>query len=60
MLNAVTTGLTTVISWVGTVVSAMTSTSGDLKELLPIFAVGIACSAMFLAVKGIRSLAWGA
>lgn len=60
MLNAVTTGLTTVISWVGTVVSAMTSSSGDLKELLPIFAVGIAASAMFLAVKGIRSLAWGA
>lgn len=60
MLNAVTTGLTTVISWVGTVITSLTSTTGDLKELLPIFAVGIGASAMFLAVKGIRSLAWGA
>lgn len=60
MINAVTTGLTTVINWVGTVVTAMTTSSGALNELLPIFAVGIACSAMFLAVKGIRSLAWGA
>lgn len=60
MINAVTTGLTTVIGWVGTVVTSLTSTTGDLKELLPLFAVGIACSAMFLAVKGIRSLAWGA
>lgn len=63
MLAAVTSGLTTVLGWVGTMVNALVGsgeTGGQLSELLPIFAVGIACSAMFLAVKGIRSLAWGA
>lgn len=63
MIAAVTSGLTTVIGWAGTMVSALVGsgeTGGQLAELLPIFAVGIAASAMFLAVKGIRSLAWGA
>lgn len=63
MLTAVTTGLTTVLGWVGIVINALVGSgenAGQLSELLPIFAVGIGASAMFLAVKGIRSLAWGA
>lgn len=63
MLTAVTSALTTVVGWVGTMINALVGsgeTAGQLSELLPIFAVGIAASAMFLAVKGIRSLAWGA
>lgn len=60
MLEAVTTALTTVISWVGTVVSEVTGTDGKLKELLPLLAVGIAVSALMLGVKAIRSFAWGA
>lgn len=40
MLEAVTTALTTVIGWVGTVVSALTTTDGDLSALLPLLAVG--------------------
>lgn len=59
MIDAVTTALGTVISWVGTVVSAVTSTSGQLKDLLPLLAVGIAVSALMLGVKAIRSFAWG-
>ena len=42
MLDAVTTGLTTVIGWIGTVVTSVTS--GALKDLLPLFAIGIAIS----------------
>lgn len=60
MIEAVTTALGTVISWVGTVVSAVTSTSGQLKDLLPLLAVGIAVSALMLGVKAIRSFVWGA
>lgn len=60
MIDAVTTALGTVISWVGTVVSAVTSPSGQLKDLLPLLAVGIAVSALMLGVKAIRSFAWGA
>ena len=60
MLEAVTSGLTTVIGWCGTVIDAMTGTDGQLSELLPLFAVGIAISVIFLGVKVVRSIVWGA
>lgn len=60
MLSAVTDALTTVISWVGTVVDALTATDGKLAELLPLLAVGVAISALMLGVKAIRSFIWGA
>lgn len=60
MLAAVTSSLTSVISWIGTVITAITSETGDLNELLPLFAVGISISVVFLAVKAIRSIVWGA
>ena len=40
MLEAVSTALGTVISWVGDVVSALTTTDGELSALLPLLAVG--------------------
>lgn len=58
MVEAVTSGLTTVIGWIGTVVTSVTT--GDLKELLPLFAIGIAISAVLLGIKVIRSIVWGA
>lgn len=60
MLEAVTSGLTTVIGWVGSVVDALLGTDGQLAELLPLFAIGIAISAILFAIKGIKSLIWGA
>ena len=60
MLESVTTGLTTVIGWVGTVVDALTSTDGQLSALLPLLAIGVAVSALMLGVKAIRSFIWGA
>ena len=57
MMEAVTTALGTVISWVGTVVTAVTS--GELSSLLPLLAVGVAISALMLGVKAIKSFAWG-
>lgn len=60
MVEAVTTALTSVIGWVGAVVSALTGASGALKDLLPLLAIGIAVSALMLGVKAIRSFAWGA
>ena len=59
MLEAVTTALGTVISWVGDVVSALTTTEGELSALLPLMAIGIAISALMLGVKAIKSFAWG-
>jgi hypothetical protein len=60
MLAAVTSGLTTVIGWVGTVITAITGENGALAPLLPLFAIGIAISVVFLGIKAIRSIVWGA
>lgn len=60
MLQAVTDAITTVIGWIGSVISALTGADGQLNELLPLFAVGIAVSAFLLGIKAIRSITWGA
>lgn len=60
MLEAVTSALTTVIGWVGSVVTALTGAEGQLNELLPLLAVGVAVSALMLGFKAIRSAIWGA
>lgn len=60
MLEAVTSGITTVIGWVGTVIDAIIGTDGELAALLPLFAVGIAISAILFGIKAIKSIIWGA
>lgn len=60
MLEAVTSGFTTVLGWMGTFADALLTTEGDLAAYLPLVGVGIAVSVLFLGIKGLRSLAWGA
>lgn len=60
MLEAVTSALGTVISWVGTVVTALVGADGALAELLPLLAIGVAISALMFGIKAIRSFIWGA
>lgn len=60
MLEAVTSGITTVIGWVGTVVTSLLGEAGELKELLPLFAIGVSISAILLGVKIVKSFIWGA
>lgn len=60
MLEAVTSGIGTVIGWVGTVIDALVTTDGALASLLPLFAVGVAISAIMLGVKIARGIIWGA
>lgn len=60
MLDAVTSALTQVLTWIGTVVTSITGASGDLKELLPLFAIGIAISVFLFGIKAIKSIIWGA
>ena len=59
MLEAVTSGLTTVLAWIGTVISALVTTDGELSALMPLLAIGISISVVFLGVKAIKSLVWG-
>lgn len=58
LMNAVTEGISTVISWVGDVVTALTT--GELAPLLSLLAVGIAISGFAFTIKAIRSITWGA
>lgn len=60
MMDAVTSALTTVIQWMGTVLTALTTSTGALYQLLPLFAIGIAISAFLFALNGIRRVTWGA
>lgn len=59
MLEAVTSGIGTVIGWVGTVVDALVGEAGELAYLLPLFAIGVAISAILLGIKIIRGMIWG-
>lgn len=59
MIAEVTTALGTVIDWVGTVISSLTGTDGELAALLPLWAIGVSISALLFGVKVIRSFAWG-
>lgn len=60
MLEQIGTVLTQFIAWVGEVVTALTTTGGDLYALLPLFAIGIAVSVFLVAFKSIRRITWGA
>lgn len=60
MVEAVKTALGTVIEWVGIVINSITGTEGQLSELLPLFAIGIAISALLFGVRAIKSVVWGA
>lgn len=59
LINAVGTGLTTVIGWIGNVLTALLSADGALNPLLPLVAIGVAISAIMLTVKVIKTFAWG-
>lgn len=60
MIEAIGSAITSVIGWTGEVVTALTSAEGALNELLPLFAIGVAVSAVMLGVKVIKGFVWGA
>ena len=60
MLAAVTSAISTVLGWVGTVITSLTSENGELASLLPLFAITVAVSAVMLGIKIIRGFVWGA
>lgn len=60
MLAAVTSAIGDVLDWVGSVITSLTGAEGELNALLPLFAIGIAISAVLLGIKLIKSIVWGA
>lgn len=59
MLAAVSNAITTVIGWVGTFITSLVGENGALAELLPLFAIGIAISAVLLGIRIVKSIVWG-
>lgn len=60
MLALVTSGITTVIGWIGTVVDSIVGEAGELATLGPLFAIGISISAILLGIRICRGIIWGA
>ena len=60
MIAAIGDAFTGVIGWVGQYVSALVGAEGALKELLPVFAIGIGVSVLMLGIKATKSMTWGA
>lgn len=60
LMNAVGDALTTIIGFVGEVVTALVGEAGSLKDLLPLFAIGIAIAVFAWAFRAIRDVIWGA
>lgn len=60
MLTAISSALSELLTMIGSVISALTTSSGALNALLPVFAIGIAIALVGWVVSLIRRLAWGA
>ena len=60
MWAAVTDAFSSMLTLVGSFVTALTSSSGALYPLLALFAIGIAISLVMVAVKIVRKVTWGA
>lgn len=59
MIEAITSGVTTVITAAGTVVSAIVSDTGAMKDLLPVIGMAIGLGLVGWAIRTIKSLTWG-
>lgn len=60
MIAAIGDAFTGVIGWVGEFVTALTGAEGALKDLLPVFVIGIGVSLLLLGIKVVKSMIWGA
>ncbi len=60
MIAAVTEAFTGVLGWVGSFVDALVTTDGSLNALLPLFAIGIGVSVVYMVVRVVKSVIWGA
>lgn len=60
MIAALQSAFTSIVGFVGEVVTALVGTNGTLTDLLPLFVIGIAISLVMVVVKIIRKVTWGA
>lgn len=60
MIDALSSVFSQLITYVGQFITALTSQTGALKDLLPLFAIGIGISLIMVCVKIVRKVVWGA
>lgn len=63
MTNALTVigdVITAVIGWIGDVTAALVGEAGALKDLFPFLMISVGVSAVFLVIKVIKGMIWGA
>lgn len=60
MLEAIGSGLTQLVTWLGNVVNAIVATDGALGALLDVFALGIAATVVMFGIRVLRGFTWGA
>ena len=58
MLTNITTAFTTVIGWMGDVITSLTT--GGLKDLGVLFGIGVAMAVIGGAIALIKRIIWGA
>lgn len=56
MLAAVTTGVTNVINWFGSVISAIGGAEGSWADLLPFLGIAVGIFVVFAGVRLIKSV----
>lgn len=59
MISAISTALTSLLTMLGDIVTALIDSSGSLNALLPLVAISIAGSVIFLAVRVVKKISWG-
>ena len=59
MIAAIGSATSSVIQWVGSVVGSITTESGAMHELLPIFGIGIGVTVLMLGIRVLRGFTWG-
>lgn len=60
MLATIGTTLTSVIGWVGSVVTALFGESGALADLAPLIYIGVGVTLLLFGVKVVKGMFWGA
>lgn len=59
MIESITAGLTALLGWIGTFLSDLLTTGGDLYVLLPLVGLGAAFSVVKFGIHIVRSFAFG-
>lgn len=59
MLTTIGDGVTSVISWVGEVVSALFTSTGAMYTLLPIVGVAVGIGIVGFGIRTIKNVVWG-